>query len=492
MGKFEIPKIGDGAFALPEGALKLPDGTIQLPKGAAVPDGAIKLPDGNIKLPEGTATLPPGTAKLPFDDSAAKYVDGDGTLYREDGSVLQRGDQAKTEKTPDTNPATKPDANVPVHATPARIETPDRVLTTVGGRGDDGIHLNSNISDPVHAADHTPGPHPDTTPGGHAGDHTPGGNAYDHGRGPSGSHEPPTGTGHADGPATGGGHGDITPGGGGHMDGPSGGGHHEPSPTVGGHGDTTPGGGGYGDGPGNGGLTGSDGPNGPASWERSAQETGPLQRGGDLEQQVRDQIRRTKVKHPDMEPILQTLSESPFGKEMADTIASGRFTNAEGFSTVVSNLVRPSEIPGSLEAMRLGNRLHEGGITDVSFELKQGGNEIKPGVFTGERTDLDVLARDADGNVHGWQFKDMTGEKSSDIAVKAVGRIFKSIQQLLDSRADVQTFVIDSKIPKGEMLTQLARIQDKYDASGVQFVIRTPDGIIFVPRDGKFMPEVTS
>ncbi|MEJ8642694.1 hypothetical protein WKI68_17400 [Streptomyces sp. MS1.HAVA.3] len=82
MGNIEIPKVGDGAFALPEGALKLPDGTIQLPKGTAVPDGAIKLPDGNIKLPEGTATLPPGTVKLPFDDSAAKYVDGDGTCTR--------------------------------------------------------------------------------------------------------------------------------------------------------------------------------------------------------------------------------------------------------------------------------------------------------------------------------------------------------------------------------------------------------------------------
>ncbi len=54
----------------------------------------------------------------------------------------------------------------------------------------------------------------------------------------------------------------------------------------------------------------------------------------------------------------------------------------------------------------------------------------------------------------------------------------------------MQTFVIDSKIPKGEMETQLARLQEKHDTKGVQFVIRTPDGVIFVPRDGKFMPEV--
>ncbi|MEU6902753.1 hypothetical protein [Streptomyces virginiae] len=153
---------------------------------------------------------------------------------------------------------------------------------------------------------------------------------------------------------------------------------------------------------------------------------------------------------------------------MADTIASGRFTDADGFKTVVSNLVRPSEIPGSLEAMRLGNRLHDSGVTDVSFEVKQGGNEIRPGVFTGEKTDLNVMARDAAGRVHGWQFKDMTGPESSPIAGKSVQRM----------------------IPRGEMETQLARLQEKYDTKGVQFVIRTPDGVIFVPRDGKFMPEV--
>ncbi|MEV6570337.1 hypothetical protein [Streptomyces sp. NPDC051577] len=40
------------------------------------------------------------------------------------------------------------------------------------------------------------------------------------------------------------------------------------------------------------------------------------------------------------------------------------------------------------------------------------------------------------------------------------------------------------------METQLVRLQEKYDTRAVQFVIRTLDGVIFVPRDGKFMPEV--
>ncbi|WP_030965986.1 hypothetical protein [Streptomyces sp. NRRL S-378] len=50
----------------------------------------------------------------------------------------------------------------------------------------------------------------------------------------------------------------------------------------------------------------------------------------------------------------------------------------------------------------------------------------------------------------------MTAPESSPLAGKPVQRIFKSIHQLLDSSANVQTFVIDSKIPRGEMETQLA------------------------------------
>lgn len=496
LGKFEVPNINvDGAIALPEGAVHLPDGAIHLPSGSAVPDGAIKLPDGNIKLPEGTATLPPGTVKLPFDDNPARYADGDGNLYKEDGSLYQHIDEGPKEKTP----GAKPGANTPKIDTPIKIETPAHEMAGVAGRGgNDVIRLGSDISDPLHAADHTPTGRPDTTPGGHAPDYTPGGSAHDHGKGPSASHEPPTGTSHTDGPSGKGSHetapgGSRTdgPGGTGHTDGPGGTGHGDGPSTGGGH-TGTPVGSGHGGGPGEGaGLTTPDGPNGPGSWERPVHETGQLERGGNLEQQIRDQLRGTKVKHSDVDAVLKTLSESPVGNEMADTIASGRFRDADGFANVVSNLVRPSEIPGSLEAMRLGNRLHESGVTDVSFELKQDGHEIKPGVFTEKGTDLDVLARDANGRVYGWQFKDMTGEASPSAADRAVKRIFKSVHQLTDSHADVQTFVIDSKIPKGEMLTQLERLQEKYDTRGVQFVIRTPDGIIFVPRDGKFTPEVT-
>ncbi|MEU7066503.1 hypothetical protein [Streptomyces sp. NPDC046161] len=244
IGKVEIPKISDGAFALPDGSTMLPDGTIHLPSGTAVPEGAIKLPDGGIKLPEGTATLPPGTVKLPFDDSPAKYIDADGNLYKKDGSLYQHADDAKVETTPATAHAPK-------------AETP--VLVGVGAHNaDNAIRLGSDISDPVHVGDnathtgnHTPGGHaPDgmprndlnTTPGGgtsHPGD-TPAIGGHGHGDTPStgGTHPdgPSTGGTHPDGPGTGGSHLPDTPGGGGHHlpDTPGAGGH-DSHPTTGSH-----------------------------------------------------------------------------------------------------------------------------------------------------------------------------------------------------------------------------------------------------------------
>ncbi|OEJ33506.1 scabin-related ADP-ribosyltransferase [Streptomyces subrutilus] len=231
LGNIEIPKIDtDGAIALPEGAVVRPNGTIDVPAGTPVPEGAAKLPDGTVKLPEGTTPLPPGTVKLPG-NGAARFMDIDGNIYRADGSVLQRADESPVETAPGKTPA-KPDTDAPLHATPGKaeppvkvdapikVEAPERVLATVGGRADDGVHLGSEVSAPLHYADHTPGPHSDITPGGmadnsmhnshthptptgggsHATDTTPTGGATH-------TDTPSTGGGHGDGPATGSGHG---------------------------------------------------------------------------------------------------------------------------------------------------------------------------------------------------------------------------------------------------------------------------------------------
>lgn len=246
LGKFEAPTINvDGAIALPEGAVHLPDGAIHLPSGSAVPDGAIKLPDGNIKLPEGTTTLPPGTVKLPV-DGPSQFMDPKGNIYDAAGDITQHAKDAPTNK-PDAG-ADIPRVDAPKVDSPATAGVPERALVGVGGHsGDDAIRLGSDISDPVHVGDHTPGARPDTTYGGHAG-HGPSNDLNaprgGHGDTPStGSHtdtpstaghaEGPGGTGHTDGPSTGGGH-EPPPAGGHHPDGPggTGAGRHEPPASA--------------------------------------------------------------------------------------------------------------------------------------------------------------------------------------------------------------------------------------------------------------------
>ncbi|MFI6723546.1 hypothetical protein [Streptomyces atratus] len=437
MGRVEFPPLPDNIITLPEGAVRLPDGTINLPQGATIPDGAVTLPNGTVKLPDGAVALPEGTVKSPFDEGAP-YMDRDGNLYNEDGSIAQHANQSAKDPRTETSTAVREPAPVgaAVHLGDSR--------GNIGRVGDD---LNG--------------------PTAHVGDHLPGGHADDLGHSPSASHETPTG-GHREGQGTGG-HGDGQADG--HGDGPSGG--HSDGP-----------GGGDGQGAGGRGV-----PDDPEGWERPSDESGPFRRGDETEQQIRSQLRGTDVKPGDVEAILKNLSEHPAGKELADTIASGRFKNATGFSTTVSNISQYDDISGALEQIRLANRLHEAGLTDISFEVKQAGNEIKPGVFTGERTDLDLMARDANGDVHGWQFKDMTGADSTTRPNKVVDKIFKKITQLTDSHADVQTFVVDTKVSKSEMATQIGRLQKGYEGKDVQFVIRTPDGTIFVPRGGKFTPE---
>ncbi|WP_157554224.1 hypothetical protein [Nocardia crassostreae] len=226
---------------------------------------------------------------------------------------------------------------------------------------------------------------------------------------------------------------------------------------------------------------------GSGGWKRPGSAPRPLDRGGELEQQVRDQLVGTKVKAGDVGTILDNLANHPAGKELAEAIASGRFKDATNFSSVVSNLARYDVIPGSLEQIRLAGRLLDRGITDIVFEVKQGGHEIKRGVITGERTDLDLMARDQNGDVHGWQFKDV----QSNNPKKVIGKVFQEMRQLTDSGADVQTFVLDTSVLKVDLAPHLVRLEQNYLKNGIQVVIRTPDGIIFIPLNGRFTPEGT-
>ncbi|WP_433562088.1 hypothetical protein ACQP1O_31875 [Nocardia sp. CA-151230] len=216
------------------------------------------------------------------------------------------------------------------------------------------------------------------------------------------------------------------------------------------------------------------------AWERPHGDPQPLERGGELEQQVRDALKGTQVKPGDVGSILDNLANHPAGQEIAEAIASGRFKDVPNFSMVVSATARPDMIPGSLEQIRLAGRLLDSGFTDIHFKVKQDGHEIRPGIFTGKETDLDVMARDHAGDVHGWQFKDVASTNPKNV----VGKVFKEMLQLADSHADVQTFVLDTVVSTADLAPHLDRLERNYVKNRTQVVIRTPDGIIFVPSGG--------
>ncbi|MFJ6013131.1 hypothetical protein [Streptomyces sp. NPDC092952] len=407
----------------------LPDHVITVPEGTLrLPDGTLHLPEG-AAIPDGATALPNGTVELP-----------DGAVALPEGAVRSpfAGEAAYFDR----------DGN---------LYKEDGTLLQRADQATKERNLNAQPPAAVHepaltgaVAHHTP-------------DHTPPGNT---------SPTPPhnhldTTIHHTELPGT----------------------RHSPSHDL-------PAGSGTG---GGGGGVGGGGPDGfardisdPGGWDRPQDHSGPLELGGEMEAQVRGQLTSTGVKPDDIERALNNLSKNPAGQEISEIISSGKLGAFEGYREVVSGLSRLDGISGGIEQLRLGERLLSGGADKIVFEIKQDGYEIKPGVFTGEKTDLDVMARDVDGTVYGWQLKDMTGPESPADPGKVVRNVFKKIRQLTDSHADVKIFLVETKASRAEIATQLGRLHGLHAKNNVQFIFRSPDGNLFVPPEAKFFPKGSS
>ncbi|MFD8147799.1 hypothetical protein ACFV3D_32625, partial [Streptomyces sp. NPDC059708] len=324
----------------------------------------------------------------------------------------------------------------------------DPVPATVGAHTADATAHTT----PGGAADHTPGGAADHTPGG-AADHTPHNSHTEPGTGPAGDHHTAdtAHTAHGDGPGDGPGGGDHTPGAGDH--GGSGGSGGEP-PTGGHPGDPFP-----------------------------HEEPRPFERGSATEREIRATLRPGKPKPADLEKALNNLAGHPAGREVADLIASGRFKGMENFEQVLGSFSQGDKMAGGIEQLRLADRLVENGVKDVSFEIK-GGVEIKPGVITGAATDMDVMARAADGRIFGYQFKEVANPK------KVIDKMWANIDQLENCGADVKVFVVDTKGSVADMVAsgidkKLAKI---YAVKDVLVVLRVEDGTLMYPPGATFMP----
>ncbi|MFB7699225.1 hypothetical protein ACFYXP_34785, partial [Streptomyces sp. NPDC002466] len=399
----------------------------------------------------------------------SQFLDPDGTIYNAAGDIVQHAKDAPT-----GNPAASadtPHTDAPKTDSPATAEIPERELAGVGGRnGDDTTRLGSDTPDPLHAGDHIPGTRPDTTPGGHAPDHMPR-NHLDNT--PSSSSSGGNGpTDHTNTPGTGpaadrfGSHPET---------------NHETSAdgTGNGHGGNTQTGGSHGASGGEGLTQASSHPGD----SLSAEAPRPFERGGETERQIRENLPGSKVKPNDLETALANLAKHPVGQRTADLIASGRFNDLTNYNQVVSSLAQKSETSGGIEQLLLADRLQKNGVTDISFEIKRD-IEIKPGVFTGRHTDMDVMARDVDGKIYGYQFKEIKDPSTT------IDKIWKHSKQLNESGADVKIFVVDTKGSMADMVASgiqkdLARF---YDRKGLLVVIRVEDGTLMYPPGSRFVP----
>ncbi|MET8727885.1 hypothetical protein ABZV81_12015 [Streptomyces parvus] len=514
-GNIEIPPLPAGTIALPDGAYKAADGTLTLPEGAAVPETAFEIPKGSVKLPdgaeiptgaidlgdgivrlpegmappagslpiqEGTLKLPEGTTALPegtFRDFDAEgnvvHLDRQGNILGEDGTLKQHHTDARRENPP-TEASGRTDADSPLPRTPAE----QSALVGAGARGgSDTVRLGSDLSDVGRVGDDLgrtgdDATNPDRAPGGTANnvptnsaDNTP---PSEHGSSP--------GDDRSSGPREERSSGDRAINTEPHQTGgnSASGGIFESDRGT--HGPSS-----------NDGTVGSNGEMpelpGPRHGEDGipSVEPQPFERGGETESRIRENLRSSKVKPGDLDKALANLADHPAGAEIGELLATGRFNGLPNYDQVVSSFTQKNAMSGGIEQLRLGRMLQESGVSDISFEIKKG-VEISPGVTTGPRTDMDVMARDHDGKVYGYQFKEVANPK------KVASKMWQNIGQLADSMADVRVFVIDTKGTIADMMKSgiekdLSRIHSERD---VIVVLRVEDGTLMYPPGANFTP----
>ncbi|WP_413753613.1 YwqJ-related putative deaminase [Streptomyces sp. R-74717] len=238
LGRVEFPPLPDNIITLPEGAVRLPDGTIHLPQGATIPDGAVTLPNGTVKLPDGAVALPEGTIKSPFDEGAP-YMDRDGNLYNEDGSIAQHANQAgKNPRVETPAPVREPAlVNAGIHAGENAghvIRNGDRLGNDLGDIGRAGEDIPGG-GPAGNAGNHLPGSGANHMPGGGVRDNIPSNHldnsapSHNSGHNAPASHTETPGTGTAAGHGPTAGHEPPAHRAGGRGDGPSG--PHDPTPA---------------------------------------------------------------------------------------------------------------------------------------------------------------------------------------------------------------------------------------------------------------------
>ncbi|MFD3511678.1 hypothetical protein [Streptomyces sp. NPDC058657] len=487
-----------GTIELPEGTLRNADGTVTIPADVTPPKGAVAQPNGTYTLTDDA--VPAGSLRNP--DGSDTYLTPEGHVVNGKGEVL-----SELKNAPDdivNNPAThaeRPGApsRAETPGTPSRAETPvpervlvsvgaDTVRATPGGTGQLGDMARLGDNAPDHAprmGNDTPG---GTTPGGSAatnpGDAVSRGDARDL---PGNGADNPSrgGSGSSGGPEAPGGPRGDGPGGGSH-----GGGGLDDLGRAGSDAELP---GSQADGPPSGtdGTDQSAGDPGGANGASSQGDGQPMLRGGSEEQGVRDGVKSLPGKlrpKPDvLERALERLASEPDGAQVAEVIASGRFSESDKFGEVVSALgARKAQMyQPSADQILFADELVRSGVPARSIDFEQ---KIPVGA------DMDIRIKAEDGSIYAYQMKHLNDPANP------VGEITRNkyLLQLARAEADHHILLVDGG--RGTRADWLSR--GSYDelmeihggargpkGQGITFVIRLEDGTLVIPPGSKTDPK---
>ncbi|MET8009719.1 hypothetical protein ABZU86_02780 [Streptomyces sp. NPDC005271] len=398
----------------------------------------LELADGSVKLPNNAVFHPDGSVKLP----SGHYLDEYGTLYKADGTVL---DRARVELSAADRQA---------------LDDIQRARQTVPAHpgGEDATDVARAETERRPQANHEPAVSPRSDPPGTGARGAP---AQDgHGSPTQGTHDAPGAAPHQPLPSDG----SHPPGGDlpdGSADLPVHSGHETPH-----SGDSTDRVAGSSPGGAEHGHTGND--------DVARSSTGgmhPQQEGG-----VATELTRMKLAPADQERLLTQLRKSPYGSGVADLVSRGHLSDVANYDEVLKMCKQKDMIPAAHMALEHATDLQSRGLraNELAFEIKNDATGL----------DLDVATLKPDGVPdYGYQLKDVQNVEGINSAAR------KAAKQLAGEGAVHKVAILDIHQPMAAFDAELAKkVEFLAGKSSATYYLRFDDGSVIIPDNGRVFP----
>lgn len=174
---------------------------------------------------------------------------------------------------------------------------------------------------------------------------------------------------------------------------------------------------------------------------------------------------RLKMQPQDQQRLLVQLRKSEYGQNVADYIASGKFTDTPGFRQVVNDGKQSGMIPAVHQALVHADELLSRGAKGIEFELK----------LPDQGLDLDVLIRN-DGEIEAaWQLKNVQSSTGIESNVKSIAR-----KQLRGEAGD-KTAILEVHDTMASLTDDILRsVEGAARRTNAVFELRFKDGSVMV------------